>query len=313
MEIRFMKTFNCYDAMIFSAWEIYKPHCDFHYYYLDTFSFKYFKNEIPKLTYNETAIRCGPFIENSLLKDYYGISITKEAAYNKGPVEQEIAGIVHRFEPIGIQIDSFYLPWNNLQFKTHRTHCFLIVEILEDGYICVDKFLSNNNVYIDKKTLEENIECFFYFKYDEKAKKKNTLRDIVQFLKNYMCIEHKEHIEQIKEFAQDVLYLENDLDQPTDYSNIEQSKLIFSIANVEWSRYHFSNALKLASQELDTPLFDDITPRVDEIYVMWGKVKSLLIKNIFANIYCNKASQIIKTIADKENEVIELLLKLDVA
>lgn len=308
-----MKTFNCYDAMIFSAGEIYKPCCDLNYYFLDTFSFKYFKSDIPKLTYNEAAIGCGPFIENSLLKDYYGICITREAANSRGPVDKEIEDIVlNRFEPIGIKIDSFYLPWNNLQFQMHRTHCFLVIGILNDDYICVDTFLSEDKVYIDKKTLIENIECFFYFKYDEKSKKEKNPRNLILFLKKYMSIEHKEHIEQIKEFAQDILYIEYDADQQINYNSIEQSKLIFSIANVEWSRNNFSNALKLASKDFGTPLFDNIIPIVDEISVMWGKVKSLLIKNIFANNYCNKASQIITKIADKENEVIELLLNLDV-
>lgn len=308
-----MKTFNCYDAMIFSAGEIYKPCCDFHYYFLDTFSFKYFKSNISKLTYNETAIRCGPFIENSLLKDYYGISIRRESANNQGSVDKEIEdSLLNKSEPIGVQIDSFYLPWNNLQFQMHRTHCFLITGITDNNYVCVDTFLFNDKVYIDKKTLSDNIECFFYFQYNENFKKENDINDVISFLKNYMNIEHKEHIEQINEFAQDILYLEPDTKQQINYDSIEQSKLIFSVANVEWSRNNFSNALRLVSKNFTTPLLDNIIPLVDETYIMWGKVKSLLIKNIFSNVYRNKISQILKTIAVKENEIMELLLSLDV-
>lgn len=304
-----MQKLNCYDAMIFSAGDILIPHCDLNYYFLDAFSIKYYKSGTFKSTYDEIVKKD---IENNILKDYYGFCVTKEIVENRALVEKKIEDMVlYKLKPIGILMDSFYLPWNDLQFQMHRTHCFLITEILNDNYICIDTFLSENKVYIDKKTLIGNVEMLFYFNYNEKLKKEIELKDLILFLKNYMGIEHKEHVKKIEEFANDILNFKFDTIEQINHDNIERSSLIFYIANIGWSRNNFSNALKLAKNNFNTPLFDYVISIIDEICAMWGKVKSLMIKNVFINSYYKKASQLVQTIADKENEVMELLLNLN--
>ena len=300
---------NCYDSMIFSAGNILLPHCDLHYYFLDAFSIKYYKLGISKSTYDEII---NNFVENNILKDYYGLCITREIVEGRALIEKKIEDIVlKKSKPIGIQMDSFYIPWNSLQFQMHRTHCFIITEIIDDNYICIDTFLSEEKVCINKKILFDNIDSIFYFYYDEKLKKNNSLEDIILLLKGYIGTEHKEHIEKIEEFATDILNSKFDTIEHIDYDNIEQSSLIFSIANIEWRRKNFSNALELAKINFNTPLFDNIILLLNEICAMWGTAKSLMIKNIYAKNYYKKAGQLVQAIASKENIVIEMLLSIN--
>ncbi len=305
-----MNKLNCFDAMILSAGNILLPHCNLDYYFLDAFSIKYYKVGLKKSDYDESV---KSFVESNILKDYYGLLVTREVIHNKNAVAQKIEDVVyHNLKPIGIQMDSFYLPWNSLQFQKHRTHCFLITEIENDGYVCVDAFLSDNKVRIDKKTLIDNTESFFYFNYDEKIKKDNDLQCITSFIKGYICVERKEHIEKIENFADDILNSRCEKIDTTNSKSIDQSNLIFSIANIEWRRNNFSSALKLAKKNFNTSLFDEIITKLDEIYVMWGTVKSILIKNaVVNNGYNNKASQLVQKIANKEDEVMLLLLNLN--
>jgi len=300
-----MKKLNCYDAMIFSAGDILLPPCDLSYYFLDAFSIKYYKGRTVKSMHEIVK----KDVENSTLKDYYGFCVKREIVENRALAEKKIEDIIYnKFKPVGILMDSFYLPWNTLQYQMHRTHCFLIIEALNDNYICIDTFLSKNKECIDKKTLLNNVEMLFYFNYDEKLKKENDLNDLILFVKRYISAEYKEHIAKIEEFSKDLLGLKFDAMESINHDNIEQSSLIFFIANVEWSRNNFSNALKLAKKNFTTPLFDDIIPIIDEVYVMWGNVKNLMIKNIFMQNYYKKASSLVQTIADRENRIMELLL-----
>ncbi len=303
-----MAKLNCYDAMVFSAGSILLPLCDLHYYFLDAFSTRYYKGGISKSTHENIVNTEGYFIKNNILKKYYGLYITKEIISNKDLVEKKIESSILQLKPIGVQMDSFYLPWNNLYFKMHRTHCFLITEITNKSYVCLDTFLTNEKVYIDKQTLIDNIEWLFYFDIDLKSKKKSNLKDLVLFLQDYISMEQKEHIKRIEEFADDILkYCTM---QYINHENIEQSNFIYSIANVEWSRNNFSNALKLAKTDFNTLLFDNIIILMDQIYVLWGTVKSLIIKGVFNSNYYKKASQLVQTIAVKENEIIELILNI---
>jgi hypothetical protein len=294
--------------MIFSAGNILLPPCNLSYYFLDAFSIKYYKGGTAKSTFEDIVKKDG---ENNILEDYYGFCVKREIIENRTLVENKIENIVvYEKKPIGILMDSYYLPWNNLQFQMHRTHCFLITDILNDNYICIDTYLSENKVHIDKKTLIDNAGMLFYFSYDEKIKKENGLSDLILYLKSFISIEHKEHIEKIEEFANDILKSKFDTLEHIDYDNIEQSSLIFFIANVEWSRINFSIALKLAKNDFKTSIFDDIISTIDESYIMWGKVKSLMIKNIFIKNYYEKASKLVRTIADKEKKAMEMLLNI---
>ncbi len=117
MEIYSMNQLNCYDAMIFSAKNILILNCDLHYYFLDAFSIKHYKEGLSRQIYDDIAKKDGPVIENSILQDYYGFCITKEIVENRALVKKKIKDIViKKSKPVGILMDSFYLPWNNLQF-----------------------------------------------------------------------------------------------------------------------------------------------------------------------------------------------------
>ncbi len=303
-----MSKFNCYDTMILSAGSILLPPCDLNYYFLKAFSIKYYKGGTSEPTYDEIIKNDS---DNSILRDYYGFCVTNEKVGNKTLAEKKIEDItLNKLKPIGIIMDSFYIPWSNLQFQLHRMHCFLITDVINDKYICVDKFLSENKVCIDKKTLIDNVKFLFYFNYDKKIIIENDLNSLISFIKEYISVEQKEHIEKLKGFSNDILNMKFDTMQDISLDNIEESNLIFFIANVGWSRMNFLNALKLLKSNFNTSLFDNIIPIIDELYVMWGKVKSLMIKNVFTNSYYQKASQLVQTIADKENKVMELILNI---
>lgn len=294
--------------MIISAGGILLPPCDMNYYFLKAFSIKYYKGGTSEPTYDE-IIKIDS--DNSILRDYYGFSVENEKVYDNTLAEKKIEDItLNKLMPIGIIMDSFYIPWSNLQFQLHIMHCFLVTDVLSDKYICVDKFLSENKVCIDKNTLLDNAKFLFYFNYDEKLKKYNDLDSLVLFMKDYINAEQKEHIEKLKGFANDLLSMKFDTMQDINLDNIEESNLIFFIANVGWSRENFSSALKIMKSNFDTPIFDIIIPILDELYIMWGKVKSLMIKNVFTNSYYQKASQLVQTIAEKENKVMELILNI---
>ena len=294
--------------MIFSAGNILMPNCDFNYYFLDAFSIKYYMDE--SLNKNGMFIVIDD-LKAYILKNYYGLRLTKEIVKNRTLVEKKIENaVLYKLKPVGVQMDSFYIPWNKLQYQMHRTHCFLITEILNDHYICIDTFLSENKVCITKKTLIDNIDCLLFFDYDEKLKKDTNLNSLILLIKNYIRVERKKHIEKIEAFADNILSCGFETIQNADYDNIEQSSLIFCIAALEWSRNNFSKALTLAKKSFNTSLFDNIILIVDDIYVMWGTVKSLMMKNMIFNNYYKKAGQLLQKIADKENEVMELLLNL---
>jgi len=291
--------------MIVSAGSILLPPRDMNYYFLKALSLKGSSSE---LTYEEVIkLICG----NSILSDYYGFSVAYEKVENKTFVEKKIENITfNKLKPIGIIMDSFYIPWSNLQFQLHRMHCFLITDVLSEKYICMDKLLSENKVCIDKKILLDNAQFLFYFNYDKELIKYNDLNSLVAFIKSYISAEQKEHVEKLKEFANDILNMKFDTLQDINHENIEESSLIFFIANTGQSRENFLNALKLMKSDFNTSFFDNIIPLLEEIYIMWEKVKSLMIKNVFTNNYYQKAYQLIQTITDKENKVMELILNI---
>ena len=302
-----MDKLNCYDAMIFSAGKLLLPPCDLHYYFLDAFSIKNYKGGTHESIYNEIVKD-----DNDILKKYYGFCVQKKMVEDKTLLEKQIEEILLcQQKPIGIQMDSYYIPWNDLQFQMHRVHCFLITGISNNNYICVDKFLTENKVYIEKDFLMNNVEFLFIFDYDEKFIKKYNLHDIILYIKSYVAIEHKNHIRKLSEFANKLADLINETTKRINRDSVEQSGLIFSIANIEWSRKNFSNALKLAKENFNTSLFDNIILLIDEIYVLWGKLKSIVIKSIIVDQYIIKASQLIRTIADKENKVMELIININ--
>ena len=307
MGVVLMGKINCYDNMILSAGSILLPPCDMNYYFLRAFSIDFYKGGT--LEPNDKLIKIDS--DNSILKDYYGFSVTSEKVENKAWAEKKIEEItLNKLKPIGIIMDSFYIPWSNLQFQLHRMHCFLITDILNDKYICIDKFLSEDTVIIDKKTLIDNVKFLLYFNYDAKLIKYNDLDSLVLFMKDYINTEQKEHIEKLKGFANDILSMKFDTMQDINLYNIEESTLIFFIASIGWARENFLNALKLVKSNFNTSSFDHIIPILDEIYFMWRKVKSLMIKNVFTNNYYQKASQLIQTIADKEDKVMDLIINI---
>lgn len=312
-------SFDCYQENIIS------PIC--HYWNRDIqpaffklFDFNYeVKKHIGKALFESECISPYSYSDTEqgnnidTLKLYSGINIFKDKNIELNQREKIIKSMLINEKPVGIAIDSFYLPWNRYYNILGRNHYLMIVGINDsDEFMCYDSFLSSRIENIPKDRLLPYINEFVFFE-EIKSLMKIDKSIIANMLNNKSLLEYKDKYTQMLCFGD---YMENyniSMQELNKFKDINLSPLFFMINCLGWCRYNYLQSLILISKKHGINIFDDLIQKLDLINKKWVKVKNLLIKGFVKNKDGNFLKSIgneIKTIAVDEYSFVEEIYEI---
>ena len=230
---------DCYDMMLWNYAA--QLNLDITLSFIDTFNFEY--GVLSEKAMSSTMVLRAEHSSPQVLSRYCGLQIISEASQLS---EETIERYIRRQnKAIGVQMDSFFLPWNPYYRQAHRKHYLLVIGFNSNSYICSDVFFSTAFVLISKKDILENAVNYIFFEQVtiQPLKMENILKD----LKSSLTEKHEKNL---LRFKQDVKKLPND-DSSDDVHN---SSLIFSLAIVKWNRKNYALALNKAQDLLASSL-----------------------------------------------------------
>jgi hypothetical protein len=301
-------TYNCYDAMIAVVGDYYS--IDIAPIFLDSFGFVYQANEIKELSLN-SSIGYITNYNDDFLRDFCGI----EVKYTQKDLDIEgiVINNIKTQELTGIHMDSFYLPWSKMQYEHHQNHFFIIIGFEDNKYICIDNFLAEGIVSIDKKIINENALRAIKFAFNKNNIIKYDLSDIITIILKHIGNEQNHHIDHLKKFTFDFQNFSFNIDNYKIGSEA-RFNLFQGLSNIEWSRYNFVRALNYISDKFGSKVFENVIVLVNNAHNQWQIVKYTLIRSLLTNnkaYYAKKISDMLYEITNTETEIICTLLNLN--
>ena len=306
-------TYHCYEnnvlAVIGDYWKLnYMP------YFWGKFGFRYIPPACSMLDSQCIEEDSIYFDENFVLDKYAGL---KTIRYNKDQLDVKsfLLSQLKIKVPIGIEIDSIHLPWNQYFGKMNRKHYLSVIgyEAFSDDLVCVDGFLSNqvqkiktNNFlpYIDSILAFERTDICTYSLDDTIAVIKHGLgygnmeqrsQMFLNFIRDFTCIS----------FAQDELeHFSHD---------IATCRFLFGIICVAWSRINFATSLEYVDQIYNSDRFIKVIPELHKANTLWEKFKGQLMKGILSNrmdFAISHSEKILSQLFGLEKSIMEVLANI---
>lgn len=303
---------SCYDTMIAAISRFYgiSIECSF----INDFGFIYPKDNREFVHLQDYPIWNKFYDDNNtkIIRNLCGLDITNTIAEHSKDIETIINNYIKKTCcPIGIEMDSFYIPWNKFHKMVHRQHFFFILGCTNENYICADNFFENERKILDKKILHRNIFSYFSIKYDSELIINYSINEIIELIKANLNKKKDSHIRYLRQFADEIIFIKS-REYEIFKSDIELSTLIFSLANMEWSRKNFANSLQSIGLKYKSNIFNTIDKDLMGLIIKWNNAKSLTIKSFLFNdtVYIERVKKNLADIANIEEKIIEMILNL---
>jgi hypothetical protein len=306
--------YNCYDnniiTQISNYWKI-----DYRPYFLGGFKFHFdnLQEDLSKIKLND--ISTGSYYSEKILYRFSGIKLTysKDVIKDMREFIELLKTQLNEEKPVGIWIDSYYLPWSEYYLEIFRKHCFLIIGINEEENIlyCVDGYLSNKIETISINEVFEHHDNLIYFEKKEAYIKKIDPSIVIKYVLKSLSYEKAlSNQSSIMKFRELISNSEITSKYIEDIDDVNKSELIFIISKIALARYHFADTLKHMNNICKTTIFNEVIQEAFEIHKEWEKVKNMMIKGIYtkSNRYFEKASKILYDLSIKEEGIIKKFL-----
>ena len=216
------------------------------------------------LTYDSPLLGLHFIRDDSPLRDLCGFSYHDISAQTEST--QVIRDTFFKSGPVGIQIDSYDVPWNKWYKKRHNLHYFIVRDIKKDIFVCRDYYLLDEDIEVSEHSLKKTLLVFAFKLQDLLAPKDeegatNYLKSILpgQELRR----SHLSHFFSLLRKTEAV----------TKNEDIESSNLLFGISNIVWDRYNFAKALHMIGK------LSEASVPMDLVKKDWAVLKQMLIKN----------------------------------
>ena len=283
--------FNNIIASIFEYWEK-----DIRFVFLDSISTKiYIEN-------NEYKIDCFTKSFQYILNEICGIEFKNLYLSDEFEIENLILQMLKSNIPVGVSVDSYFLPWTSQYLKKHRYHSVLVMGVDDENYYCVDGFSSLKIEKISKTILFDHHRNFYVFnKADEKY---NTKEKICKIIKSILG--SSINVKMLKELIDDAL--KNSIQ----VISIENSNCLFQITELGWSRSNFKKSLMMLSECSYLSIPQKIFDLIDEVVEKWIIVKNLITKILLTNnknISYDRIILYLKDIKNMEDQIKKELKK----
>lgn len=208
--------------------------------------------------------------QNKLLREYYGISFK----------QLDDVAQVNVDSPMCIKMDTYYCRWNPYYQKYHVPHYFIAVQHTDGGLLCMDTYIRQEPVVFKCEDYSKVEQAFIIVedeigRYHDKVKIKHMIRR-----EEGHC-----YFENIRLFADELLYNPNVLKDIFDISRSDTNLLIRKIKYISDQRYNFIYSLRYLYGE--SRLMEPILSGYMNIHKLWKKIRMLL-------IYCKETQSVEK-------------------
>jgi len=296
---------NCHDSMIQTIADYFA--LDVRLYFLDAFGFEYRRRNDNQALESAYIWHKSGEKGHSLLRDYCGLNIDifKRSLLNS-LIMQQIKDSIYNGNPVGVEMDLQYIPWNNLSLHEYRTHYFSIFGYTENNAVCVDNYLTGQMHYYNIDSIVKHANSLYFFKNENQNVHKASDAPFSLIL-NQLYSDPKYHQMMqlfINDISQTTLHT-YDKDSLVELANDE---IIYGITNIVWGRIHFQQSLDMLFEfGYRVPISEG---SVIDISETWDKIKGLYIKLAYVKdktSILNRVLALLHIIHEQESHIRNIL------
>lgn len=284
----------------------------FNYYHKDIRSTFYLKYNFEYLELDKEL-----YLNNMILSEYTNtLPALKYAGlkYINGHFEKKeiISKLMEYFENqemIGIEIDSFYLPWNPYYKKINRSHMILVYGI-DKSKECVyvyDIYLAKEHQILSFENLIDGFIGYFYY-IEKPDLEVYTLEDVVNEI--YKMVSSTDRRSYLARYFNKVQNIDFCIEKKDFVDSYE-----FNLTNtyIWWSRWAFTEFFNMVSEQIQTKLVKEICSNLTENTTLWKNYRNNICKNVISrrNNKKDKLFNIGNDIMNIETQVIEQISELN--
>lgn len=266
--------YDCIDANIVTIAKHFKR--NYLLYFYNYFYFNYGTKNNCLISYNIQDI--GNTNNIDVLYKYCGIERQIKSFLSKQEVFQAIQQNIHKNQPVMLETDVFYCPWNMLYQLQHITHCFLIIGIEDEKLLCLDPFFTTNKLVINLKELFLSSFDITIFKTCQ-----TTLINKIEIYNLLQCgiTDYNLHnIQEAFDFFKSAILSINFEQELKGSTTIYDISILRSLRNVEYKRECYKEMIIHIYQEYHDNELQSIINDLDRLCILWRKLRSILLKCI---------------------------------
>lgn len=253
-----------------------------------------------------------------MLSELVGISLKHIEVKKKDEYTSFIKYITQFLErkmPVGIGVDSYYLPWNQQYRKLHRRHYLLIsgINFQENIFYCIDSYLSHDIEKIPISALYNKYDRLVLIDHIEQNKN-YSLNSVIEKL--VLCLSKSgksSNCNTIRNFAQDITNQRFLVDEKIKGTVLGNSNFLFRLTDIVNCRYNFLQALNYMKDKFELYNMDSILSETYNVFKDWGFVKNIIMKGYISGKVTDslkRASEALLKIADSEEVLLRQLILL---
>lgn len=310
-----IKNLNCYDNNIIADISSFFKR-DYRLSLLGEFDFTY--RNIDKteelLDYNDIFTGDILYVPY-LLSQLVGITLEHIEIKERGEYANFIEKILIYIEnkiPVGVALDSYYLPWNPQYMILHRRHYVLIIGVnyKEKIFYCLDSYLSDNVQKIPIDIIFNKHDRLVLVKKLEEEKD-FSIDSVINNL--ILCLSNSgksECCDGIRNFSKDIIRKKFLVDKNVSGTILENSNFLFRLTDIANSRYNFLQGLTYLIEKFRLNNMDDVLEETYNVFIEWEIIRRIITRGYISGRVSNslqRAAEKLKEIADKEEDILNKL------
>lgn len=249
----------------------------------------------------------------TFLKQCHGIGIDFFSSEDVYSILEQIELQISKKNPIAVQVDAYYIPWDRSYQKLHNDrHILLItgIDYEKKEVICLDSFYEIQAEGLSFEFFERAAKGYINFSRHDIKRNTDEYNDLI--IRAMSPENYRNSFKDMYMFADTIENVFVDYKAQLNKSeNIWYFPIVFSIGRVILGRKSFSLSLEYLMRKCYTNKFLEVVEGLDRLADRWSGIRSLLIKGCLTDnttkISKNLASKI-RVLAIEEETIYHMLL-----
>lgn len=310
-----VKYLNCYDNNIIA--DIARLYdCDYFISLLGEFDFTYRYIDCVENLLDYNDIFTGDILHVPyMLSEFVGITLEHIEIKERDTYADFIEKILRYIDnkiPVGVALDSYYLPWNPQYMILHRRHYVLIIGVnnKEKIFYCLDSYLSDNVQKIpidiifnkhDRLVLVKKLEEEKVFSID------SVINNLILCLSNSG---KSECCDGIRNFSKDIIKKKFLVDKNVSGTILENSNFLFRLTDIANSRYNFLQGLTYLNEKFRLNNMNYVLEETYNVFIEWEIIRRMITRGYISGRVSSSLKRVaekLEEIADKEEDILNKL------
>lgn len=216
------------------------------------------------------------------LADYHGLTLHKKEFFSKRKMKKAIRNEIEEKRPVLLLFDPFWCPWDwgFQQYSNEEGHCFLVSDVTERGFVCVDPYFEKEAEELPYDYFIKGIRGVYLVEYvGERTVSSDEYKERLEEL--FFICKKQNYFEGLLSLIDDIAYRDDIFNEVESDELFWRSPLVGILLRMNQSIQSISGFVRYVAKQLDNENLMLLGDRIWNLAITWKQARKLIIKLYF--------------------------------